>query len=266
MPLTDTTKLKCKACGSVYPRTYTPEEHADREHCDGPLHFYCDSCQTFVPESTCATCEKKAQAAAEAKRRQDARRREIAEKKKTARRRIQAAEQSALSTVARKKCREDGGMWPSDYTDEEHHDNEHCDGPLEFYCETCHTFQSGPICPKCEERASEEERLRQAEEARKRQAAAARERLRKEREERARLTRQQEERRQKVFKRVVMVPGYVVIGATLLCCMLTAQLITHGEFVVPYTAQMIFSLLGISIFATLSIFVIAAFFDQFVGP
>lgn len=266
MPLSDTTKLKCKACGSVYARSYTLEEHTDREHCDGPLQFYCDACKTFVPEAVCAACEKKAQAAAEAKRKQEARRAEIAQKKKAKERQIQAARASALSAVAKNKCRECGGIFQPSYIEEEHHDNEHCDGALAFFCEQCRRFQSGPICATCEQRALEAEQLRQEREELERRAAEERERLRREREERARLAREEEERRQKAFTRIVMVPGCVVLGASSLCFLLTAQLITHGEFVVPYTSHIIFSLLGIGIIAALSIFAIAAFFDVFVRP
>jgi hypothetical protein len=266
MPLSDTTKLKCKACGSVYPRTYTLKEHADREHCDGPVQFYCDACKTFVPDAVCAACEKKAQAAAEAERKQEARRVEIARKKKAKEGQIRVARASALSAIAKNKCRECGGIFPPSYIEEEHHDNEHCDGALEFFCEQCRRFQSSPICNACEQLALEAEQLRQQREEFERRAAEERERLRREREERARLAREREERRQKTFKRAVMVPGVVVLGTSSLCFMLTGQLITHGEFVVPYTAHMIFSLLGVGIIAALSIFVIAAFLDVFVRP
>jgi cation transport ATPase len=266
MPLSDTTTLKCKACGSVYPRTYTPAEHADREHCDGPLQFYCDACKKFVPDTACETCEKKAQAAAEAKRKREARQSEIAAKIKATERQIHAARSSALSAVASKKCRECGGTFQSSYISEQHHDNEHCDGTLSFFCEYCRRFQSGPICVTCEQRASEAERLRQEREEIERRAAEQRKQLRREREERARLAREQEERRQKTFRRVVMVPGVVVLVASTLCFLLTTQLITHGEIFLPYTAEILFSLLGIGIIATFSIFAIAAFFDLFVGP
>lgn len=266
MPLSDTTKQKCRACGSLYPRSYTLAEHADREHCDGPLEFYCIACTTFVPDSVCEACEKRAQAAAETERKKETRRLEIEEKKKVARRRIQAAKKSALSSVIKKKCRQDGGMWPSDYTDEEHHDNEHCDGPLEFFCDTCRAFQSGPICAACEQRAVEAEQARLNREALERRAAAERERLQKEREDRLRRALEEDQRRQAQFLRAATLSASIALAATVLCFLFTIQLFTHGEFILPFSEAMIYLLLSIATAAGLSVFLIAVFFDLFILP
>ena len=264
MALSNTTKQKCRACGSIYPRDYTPAEHSDREHCDGPLQLYCDTCKTFIPDRVCEACEARAQEAAEAERKREARRREIEQKKKIVQQRIQAAKKSALSSVAKKKCREDGGMWPSDYTDEEHHDNEHCDGPLEFYCQTCNAFQSEPICIACEQRAVEAKQRRLKREAIERRAAEERERLRKEREERLRRALEEEERRQAQFLKATMVSGRVAFAAAILCFMFTLQLFTHGNFIIPYSEAIIYLLLSIALAAGLSVFFIAIFFEVFV--
>ena len=155
-------------------------------------------------------------------------------------------------------------MWPSDYTDEEHHDNEHCDGPLEFYCQTCKAFQSEPICIACEQRAVEAKQRRLEREAIERRAAEERERLRKEREERLRRALEEEERRQAQFLKATMVSGRVAFAAAILCFMFTLQLFTHGNFIIPYSEAIIYLLLSIALAAGLSVFFIAIFFEVFV--
>jgi hypothetical protein len=263
MALSNTTRLKCRACGTVYPTTYTLKQHSDSEHCDGPLDYYCDACRGFVPKpnSVCPVCEKKAQQAAEQKRRQEERRREIAERKKAVEREFETASRSALSTLARKKCRECGVVFDPTYIDEEHHDRESCDGPLAFFCEACRKWQSGLVCAVCEDRAQREEIERQERLERERRAAEERERLRREREERIRLAREEQARREKAFARMAFVPACIALAATVLCFLLSAQLFTHGGFFIPYSGIAIIGLLVLGIFSTLSIFVVAMFFS-----
>lgn len=263
MALSTTTRLKCRACGSVYPTTYSLKEHSDREHCDGPLDYYCDTCRAFVPkpDTVCPACEEKAQQAAEQKRRQEQRRREIAERKKSVERQVDSARRNALSTLARKKCRECGGVYSATYIEEEHHDNENCDGPLAFFCETCRRFVSGLVCAVCEENAQRAEEERRERLEQERLAAEARERLRREREERLRIEREAQERREKAFKRVAMIPACIALGAAVMCFLLAAQLFTHGTFFVPYSGTAIVSLLVLGITSALSLFVVAMFFS-----
>lgn len=263
MALSNTTRLKCRACGTVYPITYSLKEHSDREHCDGPLDYYCDTCRGFVPkpESVCPVCEQKAQLAAEQKRRQEERRREIAERKQRLQRDFEAAQRTALSALARRKCRECGVVFDSTYVDEEHHDKEHCDGTLSFFCESCRKWQSGLVCALCEDRAQRDEKERQERLERERQAAEERERLRREREEQLRLEREKQARREKAFARIVAVPAYIVLATTILSFLLAAQLFTHRGFFIPYSGLAIIGLLIVGVLSTLSIFMVAIFFS-----
>jgi uncharacterized Zn finger protein (UPF0148 family) len=263
MALSNTTRLKCRACGTVYPTTYSLKEHSDREHCDGPLDYYCDTCRGFVPkpETICPVCEQKAQLAAEKQRRQEERQRDIAERKQALERQYVAAKRTTLSALARRRCREDGRYFDHTYTDEEHHDIDHCDGPIAYFCESCAKWQSGLVCAVCEDRAQIAEKEEQERLERERQAAAERERLRRQREEQLRLEREKQARREKAFARMVAVPACIVLATTILSFLLSAQLFTHGGFFIPYSGLAIVGLLVLGIASTLSIFVVAMFFS-----
>jgi hypothetical protein len=263
MPLSTTTRLKCRDCGTVYPQSYTATQHSDRDHCDGQLDPFCDKCEKFLtpPHSVCPICEHKAQQIAEEKRRREERRRQIVERKKDLERQVATANRSAFSTLNRVKCRECGAVYPPTYVDEEHHDNEHCDGPLEFFCEECQRFQAGIVCSACEARAQEAERERQEQLERERLAAEERERLRREHEERLRIAREKEERRARAFTRIAMVPAILSLVASLLCFLFVCQLFTHGGFVLAYSGAAIMSLLAVGIVSAVSLLVVALFFS-----
>lgn len=264
MALSNTTRLKCRACGTVYATTYSLKEHSDREHCDGPLDYYCDTCRVFLPkpETICPVCEQKAQLAAEKQRRQEERQREIAERKEMLERQYVAAKRTALSALARRRCREDGRYFDHTYTDEEHHDIDHCDGPIAYFCEYCSKWQSGLVCAACEDRAQIEKKKRDEEIAEQRRAAAERERLRREREEQLRLEREKQARREKAFTRIVFVPACICLASAVLSLLLLAQLFVQRAFIIPYSGLAIISLLALGIVSTLSIFVVAAFFSS----
>ena len=261
MALSNTTRLKCRACGTVYPITYSLKEHSDRANCDGPLEYFCDTCLIWCPtsESVCPVCETKAQHAAEQKRRQEERHREISERKKQIAREIETAKRTALSKLARKKCRECGLVFDPTYIDEEHHDKEACDGPLAFFCEACRQWPSGLVCAVCEDRAQLDEKERQERLERERQAAEERERLRQEREERLRLAREEQRRREKVFARMAFVPACITLATTVLCFLLSSQLLTHGGFFIPYSGIAIIGLLLLGVVSALSLLLIGLF-------
>ena len=263
MALSNTTRLKCRACGTVYPITYSLKEHSDRADCDGPLDYFCNTCLIWCPtsESVCPVCETKAQQAAEQKRREEERRRDIAERKQIIAREIETAKRTALSKLARKKCRECGLVFDPAYIDEEHHDKEACDGPLAFFCEACRQWPSGLVCTTCEDRAHIEKKRRDEEIEEQRRAAALREELRRQREEQLRLEREKQARREKAFARMVAVPACIVLATTILSFLLSAQLFTHGGFFIPYSGIAIVGLLVLGIASTLSIFVVAMFFS-----
>ena len=263
MALSNTTRLKCRACGTVYPIGYSLKEHSDHEHCDGPLDYYCDTCRGFVlkPETICPACEQKAQLAADKQRRQEERQRDIAERKETLQRQFVAAKRAALSALARRKCREDGRYFDHTYTDEEHHDIDHCDGPIAYFCESCSKWQTGLVCVVCEDHARLAEKEEQERLDREREAAAERERLRRQRVEQLRLKREKQARREKAFARMVLVPACIVLATTILSFLLSAQLFTHGGFVIPYSGIAIVGLLVLGMVSTLSIFVVAVLFS-----
>jgi len=263
MALSNTTRLKCRACGTVYPITYSLKEHSDREHCDGPLDYYCDACRCFVPkpDTICLVCEQKAQLAAEKQRRQQERQREIAERKEALERQFVAAKRTALSALARRRCREDGRYFDHTYTDEEHHDIDHCDGPIAYFCESCGKWQSGLVCAVCEDRAQLAEKEKQERLELERQAAAERERLRREREEQLRRAREEQTRRERVFARMAFVPACIALVATVLCFLLSSQLLTHGGFFIPYSGIAIIGLLLLGIVSALSLLLVGMFFS-----
>jgi uncharacterized Zn finger protein (UPF0148 family) len=263
MALSNTTRLKCRSCGTVYPTTYSLKEHSDRDHCDGPLDYYCSVCSCFVPkpDSVCPVCETKAQKAAEQKRRQEERQRDIAKRKHAIAREIETAQRTALSKLARKKCRECGLVFDPTYIDDEHHDNEACDGPLALFCEACRQWPSGLVCAVCEDRAQLAEQERQERLKREREEAEKLAQLRREREERLRRAREEQTRREKAFARMAFVPACIAITATILCFLLSAQLFTHGGFFVPYSEIAIIGLLILGIVSALSIFVVAMFYS-----
>lgn len=254
MLLANKYSMKCKECGRLFSRDFSLDKHIEKDNCDGPLCLWCGTCNAYAPETGCEACEEKAREAEEKKQKQEARLREIEAKKRIIQQRIKEAKKSALSAVIKKKCRSDGGIYAADYTDEEHHDREMCDGPLDFYCEICSSFQAGPICGACEQHALD---------ARKR--AEERERLRKERERLERLERERQEKRQRAFQRAVMIPTYAVLVLPLLCMALMTQLFIFGEFVMPYTIQVLIILIFSAIVAAVSIPVIGLFFDDTVG-
>ena len=251
MFLLDNYSMKCKVCGNLFSRGYTLSEHVATDHCDGPLHLWCTTCNTFVPETGCDTCEEMARIAAEKKEQDERRQREIATKKRAIKQVIKDAKSLALSAVIKKKCRSDGGIYPPDYTDEEHHDKEMCDGHLEFYCETCSSFQDGPICGTCEQNALDA-----------RTRAEERERLIIEREARERAERERREKRRKAYMRAITIPLFLVLVLQLLCLAMMIQLFVFGEFVMPYTAEVLVGSFAAANVSALSILISGLFWNR----
>jgi cation transport ATPase len=262
MPLTNTVKYKCDQCGSMYAISYTTKEHHDKEHCDGQLVFYCDACKAWVPDqSVCKKCENQAQAAEEKKRQEKLRRKELADRKKALEREIANSCGKAISAPAKKKCGECGGIFPPSYLDEEHHDNEHCDGLLTFYCLECKKRVRGVICDTCENREVDERREREEEQERQRRELEEQERQRRERAEKLRHEREELERHQRAFGRIAQIPSYLALLLTVLCMLLTSQLFMYGGFVIPYSVPIISCFLVLAIMCAVSVFVIAALFS-----
>ena len=262
MSLTNTTKYKCRTCGSMYAISYTLKEHHDTEHCDGPLVFYCLECKAFVPnESVCKKCENKAQAAEEKKRQQELQRKELADRKKASEREIEKSCRGAISAPAKKKCGECGSIFPPSYLDEEHRDNEHCDGLLTVFCEYCKKRVPGVICDTCENREANERRKRAEEDERIRIKIEEKKRIDIERKAKLRHEREELERHQRAFVRIAQIPSYLALLLTVLCMLLTSQLFMYGGFVIPYSVPIISCFLVLAIMCAVSVFVIAAFFS-----
>lgn len=173
----------------------------------------------------------------------------------------------SLTQLRQRKCRACGYV----PTPDEGHECASCgehDKWL-FFCQRHNKMFASPVCDICEEAARREEEAREAaERERERLQAEAEERERRRREYEREQQRQLEEdlRREKKFVRAIMIPTYVALVVTLLCMGLTVQLFTHGEFVIPYTFSLLLFLFGLGISATLSIFLIAAFFGAYTGP
>jgi len=244
----------------MYANSYTLKEHHDNEHCDGLLVFYCLECTAFVPnESVCKKCEGKAQAAKEKKRQQELRRKELADRKKALELEIDKSCRKAISAPVSKKCRVDGNIYGPSYLDEEHHDNEHCDGPLDFYCQICKKWVPSVICDACEKREQEKRREQEEKQERRRRELEEQERQRKEREEKLRREREKEEKRQKIFVQMTKIPSYLALLLAILCMLLTSQLFIYGSFV-PLAYVVFVCSLVLAILFAVSLFVVAAFF------
>ena len=238
--------------------SYTLKEHQNKENCDGPLVFYCLECKAFVPnESVCKKCENKAQAAEEKKRQQELQRKELADRKKASEREIEKSCRGAISAPAKKKCGECGSIFPPSYLDEEHRDNEHCDGLLTFFCEYCKKRVPGVICDTCENRKADERREWAEEQERIRLELEEQERQRREREAKLRHEREELERHQKAFVRIAQIPSYLALLLTFLVIPLTSQLDMHGHLAIAITS----CVLVLAIICAVSVFVIAAFFS-----
>lgn len=134
------------------------------------------------------------------------------------------------------------------------------DSKWRYLCERHNKMFVAPVCDVCERAAEEEEAARRAyeeEQERRRQAAEERERRRQEYEREQQRQYEEAMLQEKAFMRIARVPAYIALAASLSCLALTAQFFTHGAMVIPYTAPLLFTSLGIGIVAALSIFIIA---------
>lgn len=260
MALTNTTIQKCDACGTEWANSYTLKQHHDKELCDGPLRFYCKVCKGFVAHSVCDVCEEQARAAEAARAAKETRRREVEALKKALRQEIATAREGKLSFPVRKKCLISGTLYATDYLREEHHDEDLCDCELPFFCESCAARSAGPICGTCEAKAIVLQQELEARLERERLEEEARERRRREEQERLRREREAFERRQKAFAMIAKIPAYVALAATILALLLSAQLITHGAFVIPYSMTGILASIIVGICSTLVVLTMALLF------
>jgi hypothetical protein len=138
------------------------------------------------------------------------------------------------------------------------------DSKWRFFCEHHGEMFSDPVCDSCERAAEEDEAKRRADEEkqeRRRQAAEERERRQQEYEREQQRKRDEAMAREKAFIRIAKIPASIALATTVLCMALAAQILTHGELVIPYTATIFFGLIGTGIVAAISILVIAVFFE-----
>lgn len=261
MALTNTTIQKCNTCGKEYANSYTLEEHNNHDLCDGPLRFYCKVCKKFAPDLVCEACESKARAVEAARLAKEARRRELEALKKALRQAIATAVEGKLTKPVPKKCLSSGTLYATDYLREEHHDEDLCDCELPFFCKSCAARSAGPICGECEAKAVVVQQELVESLARKQREEEKRERERLEKEAQLRREREAQARREKAFAVIAAIPVYVVLTTTLLAFLLSLQLITHGTFVIPYSATMIVASIIIGICATLVVFLMALLFQ-----